>query len=101
MGTSIPDIPNIKDTTIMALKQQLTNILMDYPWELPLWFKILIIIVLTLLTVVIILITCCMCGQCGNCLIEQYLSSKWDKDHKQISNREKNNDTNHPTPSKQ
>ena len=36
MGTTIPDIPDIKDTTIMALNQQLTNILMDYPWELPL-----------------------------------------------------------------
>ena len=36
MGTTIPDIPDIKDTTIMALNQQLTNILTDYPWELPL-----------------------------------------------------------------
>ena len=68
--TAIPDIPDIKNTTIMALNQQLTNISTDYPWELPLWSKILITIVLTLLTVVL-LIMCCICHQCGNCLIEQ------------------------------
>ena len=47
MGTTIPDIPDIKDTTIMSLNQQLTNTLKDYPWELPIWSKILIIVVLT------------------------------------------------------
>ena len=48
-GTAIPDIPDIKDTTILSLNQQLTNLSNDYPWELPLWCKILIIVVLTLL----------------------------------------------------
>ena len=85
IGTDIHDIPDINDTTIMALNQKLINILTDYPWELRLWSKILSTIVLTLLTVVA-LIMCCICHQHGNCLIEQYLSSKWDNVHKQISN---------------
>ena len=67
--TDIPDIPDIKDTTIMVLNQQLTKILTDYLWELPLWSKILITIMLTLLTVAVLII-CCICHQCGNCLIE-------------------------------
>ena len=40
-----------------------------------------------------------MCCQLGNCLIEQYLSSKWDKAHEQISNCVKSHDTTCP-PSK-
>ena len=68
MGTTIPDIPDMKDTTIMSLNQQLTNISKDYPWEIPLWSKILITVVLTLLTIVVLI--CCICRQCGNCLIE-------------------------------
>ena len=69
IGTNSPDIPDIKYTPIMILNQQLTNILTGYPWELPLWSKILITIVLTLLTVVVLII-CCICHQHGNCLIE-------------------------------
>ena len=70
--TDIPDIPDIKDTTIMALNQQLTKILTDFPWELPLWSKILITMMLTLLKVAVLNI-CCICHQHGNCLIEQYV----------------------------
>ena len=66
----------------MALNQQLDKISTNYPWELLLWFKILITIMLTLLTVVALII-CCICHQCENYLIEQYLSSKWDKAHKE------------------
>ena len=69
MGTTIPDIPDIKDTTIMSLNQQLTHISKDYPWELPLWSKILIMVVLILLTIVVLII-CCICCQCANCAIE-------------------------------
>ena len=83
IGTTIPDIPDIKDTTIMALNRELTNIWTDYLWELPLWSKILTTIMLTLLTVVALII-CCICHQHGNCLIERYLSSKWDKVHEEF-----------------
>ena len=68
-GTTILDIPDIKDTTILSLNQQLINISNDYPWELPLWCKILITVALTLLTVVVIIV-CCVCHQRGNCQIE-------------------------------
>ena len=64
--SSIPDIPDFTDTTVVNLNKKLTEISLEYPWELPLWSKIVITVVLTLV-VVAVSVTYCICHHHGKC----------------------------------
>ena len=63
---SIPDILDFVDTTVVNLNKKLTEISLEYPWELPLWSKIVTTIVLTLV-VIAVSVTCCICHHHGKC----------------------------------
>ena len=67
--SKLSTITDFTDTTVVNLNKKLTEISLEYPWELPLWSKIVITVVLTLV-VVAVSITCCTCRHDGKCLIE-------------------------------
>ena len=89
--SSIPDIQDFTDTTVVNLNKKLTEISLEYPWELPFWSKIVITVVLTLV-VIAVFATCCMCHHHGKCQIEQYLFSKGHIKPEQISHHSMTHD---------
>ena len=64
--SSIPDISDFTDTTVVNLNKKLTEISLEYTWELPLWSKIVITVVLTLV-VIAVFVTCYICCHHGKC----------------------------------